>query len=68
VVLEQHHARPQPLDELDAVVHAVRDADRDQTRLRAQQHRQAGADGRLGVDDGDPDHGRTPSQPGMNPV
>jgi hypothetical protein len=64
VLLEQHDARPQPLDELEAVLGARRRADRHEPRLGAQQHREPGPDRGLGIDDGDPGHGQHPPSRG----
>ena len=53
-----------PLDreQLDAVVGTNGGADRDEAGLGAQQHGEAGTDGRLRVDDHDSRHGQHPSR------
>ena len=61
MLLEQHDAGTQALDELEPVMDAVGGADGDETGLGTEEHRQPGADGRLGVHDGDPGHGGNPS-------
>jgi hypothetical protein len=56
VMLDQHHVGPMARDQLEPVGDAVRSADGNESRLRAQEHRQPRAHRRLRVDDGDPNH------------
>ena len=63
-MLEQHHVRPQALDEREPVLDAGGAADRDEARLGAQQHGETRADRRLWVDDGYAGHAPHPSNEG----
>ncbi len=61
VVLHQHHVRPLTRDEVCTVMRPCGRAHRNQPRLRAQQHREAGPGGGLGIDDDDARHVLHPS-------
>ena len=56
VVLEQHDVGALALHQLGAVVGAGGRADGHEAGLGAQQHREPGAGGRLGIHDGDARH------------
>ncbi len=60
-MLEQHHAGAQALDQLEAVVDAGGGADGHEARLGAEQQREPGANGGLGVDEAIRVTGRNPS-------
>jgi hypothetical protein len=56
-MLDEHHIRPRTQDEVCTAPRFVCGSDGDEAGLGAQQHREAGPRGGLGIDDGDARHG-----------